>query len=85
MRKLTVPLDSGHLSIPLGAAEGRKLEGITVYQTQETLSLDLRFEAGFALELNFEHRLRASARLLHFEDGNAELLAELTPKRVSIR
>ena len=85
MRKHKVPLDSGHLSIPLGAAEGRKLEGITVYQTQEMLSLDLRFEAGFALELSFESRFKASARLLQFLDGNADLLAELTPKRVSIR
>ena len=49
------------------------------------LSLDLRFEAGFALELSFESRFKASARLLQFVDGNADLLAELTPKRVSIR
>ena len=82
MRKRTVPSNSGHLAVPLGAAEGLRLKALNVYRTQETLSLDLRFEAGFTLELSFENRFRVSAQAFRFSPGNAELLADLAPKRV---
>ena len=73
----TVPFDDGHLAVSIGAARGRKLEGVTVYQTQDNLSLDIRFEEGFAMELSFDVRFKASARVLRFKGGVQNLLRSL--------
>lgn len=53
MSNRVVPSGEGHLAIPLDSLHSKLLDSIQIYQTQEVLTLDLRFEDGLALELLF--------------------------------
>ena len=76
-------IPSGHslAEIPLGQVEGKPLQSLQYFQTEDALNLDLQFLGGISLELIFRVGFQASARLLEFRDGDSRVLKTLKPKR----
>lgn len=76
-------VSSGHglAEIPLGQVEGKSLQSLQFYQTEDALNLDLQFLGGISLELIFRVGFQASARLLEFKNGDSRVLKTLKPKR----
>ncbi len=74
MAKRNVPIHGGSIEIPLDLVQGKVLEAIHAYQNEETLSVDLRFAGNLAIELMFHLTFEASANVLRFDHGDAEVL-----------
>jgi len=81
MSSRVVPSGKGHLAIPLHSLHGKPLDSIQVYQTEEVLTLDLRFEDGHALELLFGLGFKASANVLRYVNGDAMGVRKLNLKQ----
>ena len=81
MPRHLVPFGYGLADIPLGQVEGKPLQSLQFYQTEDALNLDLQFLGGISLELIFRVGFQASARLLEFRDGDSRVLRTLKPKR----
>jgi len=81
MRGHLVPSGHGLADIPLGQVEGKPLQSLEFYQTEDALNLDLQFQGGISLELIFRVGFQASARLLEFRNGDSRVLRTLKPKR----
>ncbi len=81
MPRHLVPSGHGLADIPLGQVEGKPLQSLQFYQTEDALNLDLQFQDGISLELIFRVGFRASARLLEFRNGDSRVLKNLKPKR----
>jgi len=81
MSTRVVPSGKGHLAIPLNSLHGKSLDSIQVYQTEEVLTLDLRFEDGLALELLFCLGFKASANMLRYVNGDAVAVQKLNLKQ----
>ena len=81
MPRSLVPSGHGLAEIPLGQVEGKPLQSLQFYQTEDALNLDLQFLGGISLELIFRFGFQASARLLEFRNGNSRILKALKPKR----
>jgi hypothetical protein len=81
MPRHLVPSEHGLADIPLGQVEGKPLQSLQFYQTEDALNLDLQFQGGISLELIFRVGFHASARLLEFRNGNSRILKALKPKR----
>ncbi len=67
--------------VPLDRAQGKPLQSLEVYQTEEALSLDLQFDDGIALELIFRVGFQASATLLEYTNGDGRVLQRIKPRR----
>jgi hypothetical protein len=76
-----VPYGHGLADIPLGQVEGKPLQSLQFFQTEDALNLDLQFQGGISLELIFRVGIQASARLLEFRNGGSRVLKNLKPKR----
>jgi len=81
MPRLLVPSGHGFAEIPLGQVEGKPLQSLQFYQTEDALNLDLQFLDGISLELIFRVGFQVSARLLEFKNGDSRVLKTLKPKR----
>ncbi len=81
MPRHLVPSGHGLADIPLGQVEGKPLQSLQFFQTEDALNLDLQFQGGISLELIFRVGIQASARLLEFRNGGSRVLKNLKPKR----
>ena len=81
MPRSLVPSGHGLAEIPLGQVEGKPLQSLQYFQTEDALNLDLQFQGGISLELIFRFGFQASARLLEFRDGDSRVLRTLKVKR----
>ncbi len=81
MSSSPVPSGHGHAVIPLDGAQGKPLQSLQIYQTEEVLNLDLQFQDGMALELVFRVGFHASATLLEYSNGDARVLKRIKPRR----
>ena len=77
MSKRSVPFRGGHIAIPLERAEGRLLKGLSIYQTEDTLNVDLQFENGIAIEIICRLGFVASANVLEYVNGDSHVLNHL--------
>jgi hypothetical protein len=74
-----VPAGAGRIAIPVSHVQGKALLDIHVYQSEETLNLNLQFEEGLSIELFFRVGFQASAKVLEYKDGNSRVLKRLKP------
>jgi hypothetical protein len=81
MPRHPVPAGRGRIAIPLASVKGKALLDLHVYQSEETLNLDLKFEDGLSLELFFHVGFQASAKLLEYKNGDVRVLKRLKPIR----
>ena len=77
MSKRFIPLGSGHITVPLERAEGKPLHSLRIYQTEDTLNVDLQFENGIAVEIILRVRFEASANVLKYVNGTSRVLNKL--------
>lgn len=77
MSHRSVPSGSGYISVSLERAQGKALRSLDVYQTDDTLNVNLLFDQDIAVELRFVVGLKASATLLQYEEGNAHVIKGL--------
>jgi hypothetical protein len=78
----TYRIHSGHgAAVPLGLAKGKSLHSVEVYQNEDTLSMNLQFQDGLALELTFRVGFRASATLLRYANGDSEVIEKIRPTK----
>lgn len=80
-----MPIGSNPSIIPLGRLKGMPLEAIEVYQTEESLNLDIRLEDGYVLDLMFRVGFKASGIVLKWESGDSTVVRRVTPQRKSAR
>ncbi len=78
-------LGSNPSTIPLGRLKGMPLQAIEVYQTEESLNLDIRFQDGHVLDLMFRVGFHASGIVLKWENGDSQVLRRIKPQRKSIK
>ncbi len=70
MPSYSVPSGHGYAEIPLAPAERKPLKSVQVYQSEESLNVDLEFEDDSMLEMFFRVGFRASVKLLDYQDGS---------------
>jgi hypothetical protein len=81
MSSYPIPSEHGLVDVALDRAQGKPLQSLQVYQTEEMLNLDLRFEDGLEIELIFRVGFQASAKLLEYRNGDAHVLKRMKLRR----
>ena len=78
-------LGSGPSRVPLGKLKGMPLQAIEVYQTEESLNLDIRLKDGHVLDLMFRVGFQASGTVLKWENGDSQVVRQITQLRKGAR
>jgi len=81
MPSFIVPSGDGHVEIPLGRYSGKRIKSLQVYQTEESLNLDLIFEDKSMLEMIFEVGFHGSLKLYENRQGDYHLVEKIKPRR----
>lgn len=82
MPSYSVPSGAGYAEIRLGPIERKPLKSVQVYQSEESLNVDLEFEDDSMLEMIFRIGFQASVKLLDYQDGNYRVRRRIKPRRL---
>ena len=82
MPSYSVASGQGYAEIPLVPAERKPLKSVQVYQSEESLNVDLEFEDDSMLEMIFRVGFQASVKLLDYQDGNYRVRRRLKMVRL---
>ena len=80
MPAYSIPSGHGHAEIQLGQTERKPVKSVHLYQSEETLNVDLEFEDESMLEMVFRVGFSASVKLLDCRDGDYLVRRKIKPK-----